>query len=212
MWKICFSHQGPCRGARSLILMAGIFSTPELRTVQQRPHEPPDEGSRKKEKEKKKRSLERSLERSLGIFAWNVGHFIANEKWKSDAFLAPSQNNTEEQFFIWCRFNRQRFTRHALRRGPAARTRRHVMRTVVSEILTSYTFFQMLHNVASYGNISGHVEFTSHPKHAIVCAESSAACLHLFTLCTCKGLRNNSVTSFFFLPDKQKNLSHSHTL
>lgn len=29
---------------------------------------------------------------------WNVGHFIAHEKWKVDAFLVLIQNNAEDNF------------------------------------------------------------------------------------------------------------------
>lgn len=90
-WRVCFSHQAPCWRTCSLILMAGIFSTPERRTV--RRGGPTSllmraaEAGQKKEKEKKNR-------RKSGYIhmKWNVGRVIAREKWKVDAFLVPKQH------------------------------------------------------------------------------------------------------------------------
>lgn len=68
-----------------------LFNTRTEDCAAQRPHKPPDEGSRSRTKRKK-------LARSLGIFIWNVGRFIAHEKWKVDAFLGLGQRTLKTIF------------------------------------------------------------------------------------------------------------------
>lgn len=150
-WRVCFSHQALCWRTCFLILMAGIFSTPELKTRQRRG--PTSLLMRAAEARQKRQVREKS-----GYIHMKCGPIYC--LWKVESWCISGTNPKQRwrQFPIPCHFNRQ----CSLVIGrPAQWMGCNLMYTVVSVvrcILTDWNYcqihfckcYKMLHYMERY--------------------------------------------------------------